>query len=124
MNKFFKCVLSMWVLLVVAVMQPAVAQDKPAYLISELNLTDANVYMNDYAPKIRAIYAKYGATFIVATSNVQTVDQTSAAPQRLVIAKFESMAKAQAYLKSAERAALIPLRDKVASTKSYLVEGN
>jgi hypothetical protein len=34
------------------------------------------------------------------------------------------MEKAQAYLKSSERAALIPLRDKIANIKSYLVEGN
>ena len=72
----------------------------------------------------RAVYAQYGATFIVGTGQVQSVDQTGAAPQRMVIAKFESMEKAQAYLKSSERAALIPLRDKTANIKSYLVEGN
>jgi uncharacterized protein (DUF1330 family) len=124
MKYSFPCIVSTFCLVVAAMVQPAMAQGKPAYLVSELDLKDANAYMNDYAPKIRAVYAKYGATFVVGTANVQAVDQTGAAPQRMVIAKFESMEKAQAYLKSAERAALVPMRDKIATIKSYLVEGN
>ena len=124
MKKSFQCALSAFSLVVIGMAQTAVAQTKPAYLVSELEMKDVNAYLNDYAPKIRAVYAQYGATFIVGTGQVQSVDQTGAAPQRMVIAKFESMEKAQAYLKSSERAALIPLRDRIANIKSYLVEGN
>ena len=124
MKKSFQCALSAFSLVAIGLAQTALAQTKPAYLVSELEMKDVNAYLNDYAPKIRAVYAQYGATFIVGTSQVQSVDQTGAAPQRMVIAKFESMEQAQAYLKSSERAALTPLRDKIANIKSYLVEGN
>jgi uncharacterized protein (DUF1330 family) len=104
--------------------QWAMAQSKPAYMISELNFKDYNAYMAEYSPKIREAYAKYGAEFIVGTPNVQVIDQKATPPQRVVIAKFPSMERAQAYVNSPERRALIPIRDKVADIKVYLVEGN
>lgn len=102
----------------------AFAQSKPVYLVSELTFKDAATYTQEYAPKIRKVYEKYGAVFIVGTPNVQAVDQSHPLPNRVVIAKFESMAQAQAYVGSSERAELIPLRDKTAVINSYLVEGN
>jgi uncharacterized protein (DUF1330 family) len=105
--------------------QSAMAQSKPAYLISELNFKDYNAYMAEYSPKIREAYAKYGAEFIVGTPNVQVLDQKAPAPQRVVIAKFPNMERAQAFVSSSERLALIPIREKTTThIKSYLVEGN
>jgi uncharacterized protein (DUF1330 family) len=74
------------------------AQNKPVYLVSELNFKDASAYYDDYSPKIRKVYEKYGAVFIVGTPNVIPIDQSHAQPNRVVIAKFENMAQAQAYL--------------------------
>jgi uncharacterized protein (DUF1330 family) len=41
-----------------------------------------------------------------------------------VIAKFPNMERAQAFVNSSERLALIPIREKTTHIKSYLVEGN
>lgn len=106
------------------VTQPVFAQNKPVYLVSELTFKDANAYTAEYSPKIRKVYEKYGAVFIVGTANVQPLDQSHPQPNRVVIARFENMTQAQAYVRSPERAELIPLRDKTVTVNAYLVEGN
>ena len=41
------------------------AQTKPAYGVSEITFIDKDGYINDYAPKVRQVFAKCGSNFIV-----------------------------------------------------------
>lgn len=123
-NLFQRNLIVMGLALFAFMTQPVLAQNKPVYLVSELTFKDVHAYTTEYSPKIRKVYEKYGAVFIVGTPNVQPLDQSHPQPNRVVIARFENMTQAQAYVRSSERAELIPLRDKTATISSYLVEGN
>jgi uncharacterized protein (DUF1330 family) len=101
----------------------AQAQSTGAYLISEINYRDKAYYQSDYSPKIRAVYAQYGGVFIVGTDTVATMESTTTVPQRVVVARFESMERARAFMNSKERADLVPVRDRAAQIRTLLVEG-
>lgn len=114
--------------LVVALMffltSPVFAQDKPGYLISEIQFINKDLYLNEYGPKIRALYKTYGCEIIAGGGNILEVSNISKSPDRIVIAKCQSMNKARAYVESKERADLMPLKEKSAIIRAYVVEGN
>jgi uncharacterized protein (DUF1330 family) len=98
------------------------AQSKfnPGYLVAELEIIDA-ASMQKFGEAASPIVKAYGGEFLA--RNGKVVAGFGTAPKSVTIIKFESLEKAEAYYNSSEYKALVPLRDKAAKYRGYLVEG-
>jgi uncharacterized protein (DUF1330 family) len=93
----------------------------PAYVIAEVNVTDAKLY-EDYKKMVPATVEKYGGRFAVRGGKVDS-REGGWSPARLVVLEFPSMEKARAWYDSPEYAPALALRLKAANAKLILVEG-
>ncbi len=97
------------------------AQAKPpAYLVAEVEVTDAPTYQR-YAAAVNPIIAKHGGKFIVRGG--KTLSVAGEPPKRVAIATFESMDQGAAFEADPDYKALVPMRDKSARYRAYIVEG-
>ena len=99
------------------------AQSKPAYGVSEITFIDKDGYLNDYAPKIRQVFAKCGSTFIVSGGRNMPILGMDKTADRVTINKFDSYDQAMACFKSKEYMDLRPLANKYAKLRLYVIEG-
>lgn len=99
------------------------SQTKPAYGVSEITFINKDGYMNDYAPKVRQVFAKCGSTFIVSGGRSKPILGLDNMADRVTINKFESYEKAEACYNSKEYLDLRPLANKYAKIRLYLIEG-
>jgi uncharacterized protein (DUF1330 family) len=94
----------------------------PAYLVVELNVKDKAEFDKGYGSQAGAIVQQHGGTFIVGGETPQALEGSK--PQgAVIIVRFPSMQQAQAFLNSPEYKKIIPVRQKTADTRSYLVQG-
>jgi uncharacterized protein (DUF1330 family) len=100
----------------------AVAQSKPApaYIVAEFEVIDPDGF-KQFGAATNPVVKAYGGQFL--SRGNKPVAAAGEPPKAVTIVMFESMEKAQAYLKSAEYKALIPNRDKSAKFRNYVVEG-
>jgi uncharacterized protein (DUF1330 family) len=104
-----------------AAVQGLHAQVKPpAYLVIEVEVTDADLY-KQYQSKAGPLEAQYSARFIAQGGKVDAF--AGEPPKRAVIAIFDSLEKAQALRDSTAYKDLIAVRDKASKYRGYLVEG-
>lgn len=89
----------------------------PAYVIADIEVTDADLY-EQYKPLAAPTVEKYGGRYVVRGGEVQ-VKEGDWAPRRLVMAEFPDRAAAEAWYASPEYAE--PLKMRIASTKSRLM---
>ncbi len=102
-------------------MQVLHAQAKPpAYLVAEIDVTDADLY-KQYLDKGGPLYAQFTGRFLVRGGKIDTF--AGEPPKRSVIAVFDSLAQAQAFRDSPGYQALVPLRDKASKFRAYIAEG-
>jgi uncharacterized protein (DUF1330 family) len=108
-------------LCVLALTSSAFAQPKsaPAYLIAEYEVLDADS-MKKFGEAAGPIIKAHGGQYIARRSKIAPA--IGEAPKTVTIVMFESLEKAQAYFQSPEYKAIIPLRDKGAKFRSYIVE--
>jgi len=92
-----------------------------AYLIGEIEVTDAKTY-EEYRKLVPGVIAKYGGKYLVRGGAVETREGIWS-PKRLVVLEFPSMDKARAFHGSPEYAPVLALRTKAAKSKVILVEG-
>ena len=98
------------------------ASNPPAYVITEIQVTDPDAYQAEYAPKIAKVNQEAGARYLARGGKIVILD--GAPPQgRVVLLEFENLDKALAWRNSAAHKELIPLRDKYSKTRSFIVEG-
>lgn len=105
-----------------AAMQVLHAQTKPpAYLIAEIDVTDANLYQA-YQAKGGPLYGQFGARFVARGGRVDAF--AGDPPKRAIVAVFDSLEKAQAFRDSPAYQELIPVRDKSSKFRAYVLEGS
>lgn len=105
-----------------AAMQVLHAQTKPpAYLIAEIDVTDANLYQ-EYQAKGGPLYGQFGARFMARGGRVDAF--AGDPPKRAIVAVFDSLEKAQAFRDSPAYQELSPVRDKSSKFRAYLLEGS
>ena len=73
-------------------------------------------------PKAQAAIKAAGGKFLAAGGKTTTIEGEPPKP-RIVIQQWDSLEKVQAYRNSAAFKDLLPLRDKMAKFRSYVVEG-
>jgi uncharacterized protein (DUF1330 family) len=90
------------------------AQAKPpVYQVVEIDVLNQDSYLKDYAPKVQAAIKAAGGTTI----------EGEPPKSRIVTQQWDSLAQAQAYRNSAAFKDLLPLREKLAKFRSFVVEG-
>ena len=97
------------------------AQAKPpAYLVIEVDVTNADLY-KQYLAKNAPLTARFGGRFIARGGKIDAF--AGEPPKRAVIAMFDSLDKAQAFRDSSEYKESIPLRDQASKYRAYIIEG-
>lgn len=92
-----------------------------AYVIAEVNVTDAKLY-DEYRKLVPATIEKYGGRFAVRGGKVES-KEGGWAPARFVVLEFPSMEQARKWYDSPEYAPALAIRLKAASAKVILVDG-
>jgi uncharacterized protein (DUF1330 family) len=100
------------------------AQSKPrAYIVSEVELTgDRETYMRDYVAHVQETLDPFGGRFLVRGG--KTVATEGDPPKgRVVIIAFDSFEKAQAFRNSPDYLKIYPVRERLAQSRQFIVEG-
>ena len=99
------------------------AQTKPpAYVISEIDVTNADAYAKEYVPLANKALAESGQKRLV--SGGKTISLAGDAPAaRIVVSVFESMEKAQAAYTSPAYIEARKMGDKYGKLRIFAVEG-
>ncbi|MGO9698478.1 MAG: DUF1330 domain-containing protein [Xanthobacteraceae bacterium] len=105
-----------------AVIEGIHAQVKPpTYVVIAIRkITDADTY-KQVMVKGPAAAAASGATFVIRTDKITSLDGTP--PARFVLIKFDSVEQAQAWHNSAAQKEVDAIRAKTADSLSFMVEG-
>ena len=97
------------------------AQAPPSALyIAEVSDVSNADEMRKYAAGVPATVEKYGGRYLVQGGKTESIE--GAPPSRIVVTAFNSMADAQKWYASPEYAALRPLRQRSAKSRSFIVE--
>lgn len=92
----------------------------PAYVITEIDVTDAAAFA-EYAPKVQPSFAPFGGRYVVRGGKAQSL--TGDAPKRVVVLAFDSIDQVRAWYDSPQYEALKALRDKAGKARIFAVEG-
>jgi uncharacterized protein (DUF1330 family) len=105
----------------VAALHAASAPAPKAYVVGELQITDAATYQT-YAAKTAPIMQKFGGRYLARGG--QTVSLEGAPPAgRVVIIEFPSLAAARAFHDSPEYKAIAQIRHKSSTGRAFIAEG-
>ena len=106
-----------------AAVQGLRAQAKPpVYQIVEIEMMNQEAYVKDYVPKAQAAIKAAGGKFLAAGGKTTTIEGEPP-KSRVVIQQWDSLEKVQAYRDSAAFKDLLPMRNKLAKFRSFVVEG-
>ena len=92
-----------------------------AYVIAEIDVTDATAYEN-YGKRVLATIEKFGGRFLARGGRSEPLEG-GWRPKRLVIVEFPSMEQAQKWYRSPEYGPLITLRQQASRGRLVLVDG-
>jgi uncharacterized protein (DUF1330 family) len=100
------------------------AQAKPpVYQISELDVTDEQGYLKEYAPRVVAALRAAGARFIVRGGKSDSF--VGEPPKRIVVLVWDNVEKAKAYRESAAAKEIAPVLAKYGKIqRSFVVKGS
>jgi uncharacterized protein (DUF1330 family) len=96
------------------------ADNKPAYVIAEVEITDTSAFA-DYVAKAVPTLTQYNAR-LVARSKAHRKEGTAPVGEIVVVA-FDSLADAERWYGSPSYSACIPLRQRSANTRLFIIEG-
>ncbi len=99
----------------------AVQSEKKAYLLVQVDVTNAQQY-GEYAKLSPAIIEKFGGRFLARGGRSTTLEGPPA-PGRVVVIEFPSYERAQAFYNSPEYVAARKVRAGAAKAQFVLVEG-
>ncbi len=92
-----------------------------AYIIAEVEVTNSEVF-EQYRSQVSGTIEQYGGEYLVRGGTLEKAEGDWN-PKRLVILKFESMARAKEWYESEEYRGPKALRHRSANTNLVLVEG-
>ncbi len=99
------------------------AQAKPpVYYIAEIDVTNLDAYVKEYAPIAQAGIKKAGGRLLAAGQKV-TALEGQPPKQRVAVQVWDSMEKIQAWRNSAEFKEARKIGDKYAKFRAFTVEG-
>lgn len=93
----------------------------PVYVVAEIDVTNLDAYVKEYAPKAQALIDKSGGKRLAASQNVTSFEGQPPA-KRVAIQLWASNEQYKAYRNSAEFKENRKIGDKYAKFRSYSVE--
>jgi uncharacterized protein (DUF1330 family) len=96
------------------------ADKKPAYVVAEVEITDAKVFQ-EYVAKAVPTLAAANARIIARSKPVSK--EGTAPVGEIVIVAFESLEDAQRWYSNSPYSDTIPIRQRSANTRLFIVEG-
>jgi uncharacterized protein (DUF1330 family) len=102
-----------------AAVQGLHAQSKQVYLVTEIDVSNADAYVKEYAPLAQASIKKAGGKLLAASLNVTAVEGT--APKRVAIQVWDSMEQVDAWRNGADYKEARKIGDKYATFRSFAV---
>ena len=93
----------------------------PVYLIIDVAIKDQEVY-GEFVAGVPAVVGKYGGRYLARSGEI-SVMVGDWQPERIVLIQFESIDQVQEFFASPEYLALVPLREKSATSRAIIVEG-
>lgn len=93
----------------------------PAYLIADIQVTDAAAY-DEYRPLAAASIARFGGRFIVRGGKVDLLEGEPQ-PERIVVIEFPDADTAHRWYRSEEYQAALKIRQTASRGRVFLVEG-
>lgn len=93
-----------------------------AYFVAQIHIHDPDEYQS-YLAGFMPIFQRYGGELLVTSAKELQVIEGEWALPRLVLMRFASLAKAQAWLQDPDYRALAEHRHRAATTNLVLVEG-
>ena len=107
-----------------AAIQALHAQAKPPiYVVTEIDPSNLDSYLKEYAPKAQQIIRSHGGRVLAAGQDVTTLEVERVKP-RVAITSWDSMDKVQAWRNSTEFKANRQTGEKFAKFRSFTVEGS
>ena len=99
----------------------------PAYLIGQIDVTDANGYAKEYLPKAREIIKAHGGKLVAAAGAAATGPQVvavdGAPPKRVVIYVYPNLEALQAWRNDPAYVKVWAVGEKYATYHTFAVEG-
>lgn len=93
----------------------------PAYLIADIDLSDAAAY-EPYKAAVPAIVARHGGEYLVRGGDFEVLEGDWS-PVRLVLFRFPDRAAINAFVNDPDYAPFKALRQRLATTNSVAVDG-
>ena len=93
-----------------------------AYLIVDTDLTNPDRY-EDYKRQAKPLAEQYGGEYLVRGGAMDLKESTLWSPKRMVVARFPSTEKAQAFYNSPEYQQILQISKESARRTVVLVEG-
>jgi len=93
-----------------------------AYIIGEVDVTDAAAFEQRYRPQVMPTLEKYGGRFVVRGGKAELMEG-AVPPKRMVVIQFADMAAAKRWYASPEYQTAIAARKNAAKVRMILVEG-
>ena len=98
------------------------AQAKPpAYVVAEIDVSNEELYLKEYAPVAVKALQDTGAKYLARGGRIAVID--GAPPKRIVVATYESLDKAEAAYSSAAYKEARKIGEKYAKFRIFAVEG-
>lgn len=94
----------------------------PAYVVAEIDVTNADGYAKEYLPVVRKLLLDGGAKFLAAGTKIVALDGEPP-KSRVAIVAFENVEKARAAYTSAAFMDARKIGDKYAKFRTYIIEG-
>jgi len=99
----------------------AVAQERAAYIVAEVDLTDQATYQK-YIDGATPIVKKFGGHFL---SRGNTIEEFAGAPpKRVAIYEFPNLKQAEGYRDSPEYKAIVKFRDGGSKYRAFIVDAS
>lgn len=105
-----------------AAVQGLHAQGKPpVYLVTEIDISNVDAYVKDYAPLAQASIKKAGGKLLAASLKITPFEGTP--PKRVAIQVWDNLDQIKAWRDGADYKASRAIGDKYATFRSFAVEG-
>jgi uncharacterized protein (DUF1330 family) len=95
----------------------------PVYVIQEIEVSNPDSFLKEYAVKSRSLGRAFGGRIIVAGSGKITPIEGEPPKSRVVVLQWESFEKIKAWINSPEYKELRKIGDKYAKFRIFAVEG-
>jgi uncharacterized protein (DUF1330 family) len=95
----------------------------PIYVIQEIDVSDQDAFVREYAVKSRSLGRTFGGHILAAGSGAITPIEGEPPKSRVVVLQWGSLEKVQAWANSPEYKELRKIGDKYATFRIFAVEG-